>query len=159
MIFWDVDGDRVNNALGQTNYTDIASNPPEPQEANGDFPNSELLEELYEMQSVFNASNIFAGSAITRISSPYGHTVLRGNGPGGYSISGNVPTDFSSNPYVQLSSAFAPTNEPAIGIYQLPVGTTGFKMLVGSVSGVGRQYRSAVHHEYGERWSPRSILT
>mmetsp|Transcript_55940 Transcript_55940/g.98768 ORF Transcript_55940/g.98768 Transcript_55940/m.98768 type:complete len:698 (-) Transcript_55940:323-2416(-) len=147
VVFWDVDGDRVSNGLLNSNFTDVAGNPPAAQE-NGLFPSSLVSEELFEVQAVFNAQAlVFSGSSLIVDSST--QAVVQGTGPPA-GVNGNVQTDFSSNPYRDVNAAFSAVNEPAVAVYQVQPLTTGFRILIGAVSAVGRQYRyNGLEQPYG----------
>lgn len=140
IIFWDVDGDRVQNGLGAGSpLNDIAGVPPVAQDAGNVFPGSIAFEEALEIQSVKDASKvIFTGSSIAAgffSSTGIGNVYISGTAPV------NNPTNLLVNPYEDLTAFSDPRNEPAIGIYRNRDITT-FNILVAGISAVGRQYRT-----------------
>jgi hypothetical protein len=167
VVFWDVDGDHVDNSLEGSTLTDVAGVPPVAQTGTGTFPPSEIYEDLQEVNAVRDAMFLIEHGDAT-INASFGISssdkYIYGKGPpfaGRASdtptpfTGGNVATDFSVNPY-QDAYELAYENalsKPAIGKYLVPDGQTQFKIMIGGITGVGRQYRhsNSASRPYGIR--------
>jgi len=162
VVFFDVDGDDVNNGLGggASPLTDQAGVPPVPQDndpTNGlVFPASIVQEQALEYQAVRNASLVsYVGSEV--VLGEFDDPTV---GAGGYvhgRAPANVPTDLFVHPYEDLNASFTPTNQQAMAIYKTQQ-ITRFNIMIGGLSGVGRQYRGGAPYAIPKRQNDRGYF-